>query len=178
MCHIRSTAARKSLWLSWRNRVVLFENNNFTEICSGSEAGSYLRLIDFVYHSTLGLRVKKKQQKRLFIMCTTNRPLCKRTLGKSLAIRQKSNMRNRLSARQSLKPFILFPLRSTRMLPCASPPPPHRFAAWWTGLRLTEVRGMGSRVSGAAICPLAMRYCLALTIPLSPSGLQTDAADS
>ena len=29
----------------------------FTEICSGSEAGSYLRLIDFVYHSTLGLRV-------------------------------------------------------------------------------------------------------------------------
>jgi len=28
----------------------------FTEMCSGSEAGSYLRLIDFVYHSTLGLR--------------------------------------------------------------------------------------------------------------------------
>ena len=26
-------------------------------LCSGSEAGSYLRLIDFVYHSTLGLRV-------------------------------------------------------------------------------------------------------------------------
>ena len=25
-------------------------------MCSGSEAGSYLRLIDFVYHSTLGLR--------------------------------------------------------------------------------------------------------------------------
>jgi len=24
-------------------------------MCSGSEAGSYLRLIDFVYHSTLGL---------------------------------------------------------------------------------------------------------------------------
>ena len=34
-----------------------FENNYFTEMCSGSEAGSYLRLIDFVYHSTLGLRV-------------------------------------------------------------------------------------------------------------------------
>ena len=32
--------------------------------CSGSEAGSYLRLIDLVYHSTLGLRViKKKKQK-------------------------------------------------------------------------------------------------------------------
>jgi len=30
--------------------------------CSGSEAGSYLRLIDFVYHSTLGLRVIKKKE--------------------------------------------------------------------------------------------------------------------
>jgi len=30
---------------------------DFTEMCSGSEAGSYLRLIDFEYHSTLGLRV-------------------------------------------------------------------------------------------------------------------------
>jgi len=29
----------------------------------GSEAGSYLRLIDFVYHSTLGLRVIKKKKK-------------------------------------------------------------------------------------------------------------------
>jgi len=28
---------------------------------SGSEAGSYLRLIDLVYHSTLGLRVIKKK---------------------------------------------------------------------------------------------------------------------
>ena len=28
--------------------------------CSGSEAGSYSRFIDFVYHSTLGLRVIKK----------------------------------------------------------------------------------------------------------------------
>ena len=35
----------------------------FTEICSGFEAGSYLRLIDFVYHSTLGLRVIKKKKK-------------------------------------------------------------------------------------------------------------------
>jgi len=33
-----------------------------TEICSGFEAGSYLRLIDFVYHSTLGLRVIKKKR--------------------------------------------------------------------------------------------------------------------
>jgi len=29
---------------------------------SGSEAGSYLRLIDFVYHSILGLRVIKKKR--------------------------------------------------------------------------------------------------------------------
>jgi len=29
---------------------------------SGSEAGSYLRLIDFVYHSTIGLRVIKKKK--------------------------------------------------------------------------------------------------------------------
>ena len=36
---------------------------NFTEMCSGSEAGSYLRLIDFVYHSTLGLRVIMKKKK-------------------------------------------------------------------------------------------------------------------
>ena len=33
-----------------------------TEMCSDSEAGSYLRLIDFVYHSTLGLRVIKKRK--------------------------------------------------------------------------------------------------------------------
>ena len=36
-------------------------STTFTEMCSGSEAGSYLRLIDFVYHSTLGLRVIKKK---------------------------------------------------------------------------------------------------------------------
>ena len=34
---------------------------HFTEMCSGSEAGSYFRLIDFVYHSTPGLRVIKKK---------------------------------------------------------------------------------------------------------------------
>ena len=38
-------------------------NNYLAEMCSGSEAGSYLRLIDFVYHSTLGLRVIKKKKK-------------------------------------------------------------------------------------------------------------------
>jgi len=40
-----------------------FENNYFTEMCSGSEAGSYLRLIDLVYHSTLGLRVIKTKRR-------------------------------------------------------------------------------------------------------------------
>ena len=32
-------------------------------MCCGSEAGSYLRLIDCVYHSTLGLRVIQKKKK-------------------------------------------------------------------------------------------------------------------
>ena len=41
-----------------------FENNYFTEMCGGSEAGSYLRLIDFVYHSTLGSRVIKKKKEQ------------------------------------------------------------------------------------------------------------------
>jgi len=38
------------------------ENDYFTETCSGPEAGSYLTLIDFVYHSTLDLRVIKKRR--------------------------------------------------------------------------------------------------------------------
>ena len=37
-------------------------NNYCTEMCSGSEAGSHFRLVDFVYHSTLGLRVIKKKK--------------------------------------------------------------------------------------------------------------------
>jgi len=36
----------------------LVENNHFTQMCSGSKAGSYLRLIDFVYHSRV---IKKKK---------------------------------------------------------------------------------------------------------------------
>jgi len=42
---------------------VSFEHRSFTEMCIGTEAGSYLRLIDFVYHSTLGLGVIKKKKK-------------------------------------------------------------------------------------------------------------------
>ena len=53
MCHIRSTAGG-----------------------SGSEASSYSRLIDFVYHSTLGLRVIKKQKKK-----RTGRQACFREEG-------------------------------------------------------------------------------------------------
>jgi len=37
--------------------------NYFTEMCSGSETGSYLRLIDFVYLSTLGLRAIEKKRR-------------------------------------------------------------------------------------------------------------------
>ena len=33
-------------------------------MCSGFEADSYLRLINFVDHSTLGLRVIKKRRRR------------------------------------------------------------------------------------------------------------------
>ena len=32
-------------------------------MCSGSDAGSYLRLVGFVYHSTLGLRVMQKKKR-------------------------------------------------------------------------------------------------------------------
>jgi len=45
-----------------RSRV---ENNCFTEMCSGSEADSYLRLIDSVYHSTLLLRVINKEREEV-----------------------------------------------------------------------------------------------------------------
>ena len=38
-----------------------------TEMCSGSEAGSYLRRIDVVYHSILGLRVVKKKKKEAMV---------------------------------------------------------------------------------------------------------------
>jgi len=59
---------RKSHYLAkstFHSPKVEFENNYFTEMCSGSEAGSYLRLIDYVHHSTLGLRVIKKKKKKI-----------------------------------------------------------------------------------------------------------------
>ena len=46
------------------NPIDQFENNYFTEMCSGPEAGSYSRLIDLVYHSTQGLReIEKRKEK-------------------------------------------------------------------------------------------------------------------
>jgi len=57
-------ALRISLAAQHLLRVQQFENNYITEMCSGSDAGSYLSLIDFVYHSTLGLRVIKKEKKK------------------------------------------------------------------------------------------------------------------
>ena len=41
-----------------------FNNNHFTELCCGSEAGSYLRPIHPIYHSTLGSRMLKKKKRR------------------------------------------------------------------------------------------------------------------
>ena len=59
---------KNSLSLTWRGEAALppglvtREANYLTEMCSGSEAGSYFRLIDFMYHSTLGLRVIKSAE--------------------------------------------------------------------------------------------------------------------
>jgi len=54
--------ANPELW-ERRAKPSCFENNYFTEMSSGSEAGSYIKLINFVYHSTLGLRVLKEKKK-------------------------------------------------------------------------------------------------------------------
>ena len=46
-----------------------FENHCFKEIGGGSEAGTYLRLIHFVHHPTLGLRVMMKKKRREQLQC-------------------------------------------------------------------------------------------------------------
>ena len=51
-------------WIVRDAKWTVSENNYFTEMCSGSEAGSYLRLTDFVYHLTLGLKVIKQKKPR------------------------------------------------------------------------------------------------------------------
>ena len=58
-------------------------NNYFTEMCSGSEVGSYLKLIDFLHHSTLGLRVIKKKDRR------TSRLSIKNSLSGTLGYRNR-----------------------------------------------------------------------------------------
>ena len=42
-----------------------FENNYLTEMCSSFKTGSFLRLIDFVFHSLQGLGVVKKHTKSI-----------------------------------------------------------------------------------------------------------------
>jgi len=56
---IRIFSERHELLEALHKSVLLVNppHNYFTEMCSGSKADSYLRLIDVVYHSTLGLRV-------------------------------------------------------------------------------------------------------------------------
>ena len=44
-----------------RGEALPFEKNCFTEICSDSEAVSYSRPMDFLYHSNLGLRAIHKK---------------------------------------------------------------------------------------------------------------------
>ena len=39
-------------------------NNYFTQMCNGPEEGSYLRLVDSVYHLALGWRGAKKKEKK------------------------------------------------------------------------------------------------------------------
>ena len=55
---------RVVLEVLWTTRGGGFENNYFTKTCSDYEAGPYLRLIDFVCHSPLGLRVMKMKKNR------------------------------------------------------------------------------------------------------------------
>ena len=62
--HEPCTLHREPMKEGERVRGARLENKYFTEMCSGSEAGSYLGLIDFVYHSTLGLRVIKKKKRK------------------------------------------------------------------------------------------------------------------
>ena len=77
-------------------------------MCSGAEAGSYLRLIDFVYHSTLGLGVTKKKKEPFLIArlpCPAERDLL--TLEQMHSIymyRGTSLIRNRPPPRTTIGP--------------------------------------------------------------------------
>jgi len=62
------------------NEITSIIYDYFTELCSGSEAGSCLRLIDFVYHSTEGLRViQKKREVPVFGRDSTPREVARLT---------------------------------------------------------------------------------------------------
>ena len=62
-------------------------DNYFTEMCSDSEAGLYLRLVDFVYHSILGSRVTKKKKRWAGLGFRTEAAAPKAFLTPLLAIR-------------------------------------------------------------------------------------------
>ena len=97
-----------------------FGNNCSTETFSGLEAGSYLRLIDFAYHSTLGVGVIKKKRESCYSKGRPNVP--GRDLpGWSLSKEKKKDpvkarfwpLLEPFSLRESLKPPTLFPPCST-----------------------------------------------------------------
>jgi len=71
-------------------------------MCSGSEAGSYSRLIDLVYHSALGWREMKKKKKKLAIEKATTRVDNAHLLHASFQTIRGDNETGRLSARQPL----------------------------------------------------------------------------
>ena len=59
----RSTPTLERAVEECKERGLLLERNGARGGRTGSEAGSYFRLIDLVYHSTLGLRVIRKKKK-------------------------------------------------------------------------------------------------------------------
>jgi len=78
--HIADVHRDDRLVLALRVRHLLPEcqNNYFTEMCSGSEAGSHLRLIEFVYHSVLGLGVIKKKSEMIDSSSRSASVICSR----------------------------------------------------------------------------------------------------
>jgi len=61
-CCTGESRVRKSTIWSFREDWWYHENSYCTEMCSGSEAGSYLRLTDFVYHRFRGGLVFKARR--------------------------------------------------------------------------------------------------------------------
>jgi len=78
------------------------------EMCGGSEAGSYFRRIDFVYHSSLGLRVIKKKKYR---RCRTWNKYATAMFWPWLEL---------FLDRKSFSPFTLFPPRLPAVRACHS----------------------------------------------------------